>query len=62
MQEMTELIGEELNDFSVCVEVGNGAFSSFFMNFEKQAESGCENLLKIDEFRNAEEINVIGLS
>ena len=62
MHQFTKEIGEGTGDFAKCVEIGNGSLTSMFKDFEKQGEIACENLLKIDEFKNADEINVVGLS
>lgn len=62
MRSFTKELGTGTGDFAKCVEVGNGSLTSFFKNFETQAELGCKNLLAVDEFKNADEINVVGLS
>ena len=62
MHSFTKQIGSGTGDFAKCVEVGNGSLTSIMTNFEKQGEMGCANLLKVDEFKNADEINVVGLS
>merc|ERR1712226_1032414 len=62
MHQFTKEIASGTNDFAKCVEVGNGSLTSIFKNFEHQAELGCQNLLSVDEFKNADEINVVGLS
>ena len=62
MHSFTKEIGTGTGDFAKCVEVGNGSLTSFMDNFEDQGEKGCANLLSIDEFKNADEINVVGLS
>ena len=62
MHQFTKEIASGTNDFAKCVEVGNGSLTSIFKNFEHQAELGCKNLLAVDEFKNADEINVVGLS
>jgi len=62
MHQFTKEIASGTGAFAKCVEVGNGSLTSIFKNFEKQGELGCKNLLAIDEFKNAEEINVVGLS
>jgi len=62
MHQFTKEIASGTNDFAKCVEVGNGSLTSMFKNFEKQGELACANLLKVDEFKNADEINVVGLS
>mgnify|MGYP007045512302 CR=1 FL=1 len=62
MRSFTKELATGTDDFAKCVEVGNGSLTSFFKNFETQAELGCQNLLKVDEFKNADEINVVGLS
>ena len=62
MHQFTKEIGSGTGDYAKCVEIGNGSLTSIFKNFESQGEIGCKNLLAIDEFKNAEEINVVGLS
>lgn len=41
---LTKSIGEGLNTYAECIEIGNGGWTSFFRNFQKQAEEGCQKL------------------
>lgn len=60
MKNFTNQISTETNDYAHCIEVGNGSLTSFFMNFEHQAELACENLIANGNFDG--EFNVVGLS
>ena len=62
MHHFTKEIANGTGDYAKCVEVGNGTITSFKDNFMDQATKACDNLLSIDEFATADEINVMGLS
>ena len=62
MHHFTKEIAKGTGDTAKCVEVGNGTITSFKDNFMDQATKACNNLLSIDEFATADEINVMGLS
>lgn len=60
MSQITKHIGEQLGATAKCIEIGSGAESSIFMNFEKQAEAACKTLLADPDFQG--EFSVMGLS
>jgi palmitoyl-protein thioesterase len=45
---------------SVCVEVGNGASTSLFLNFSKQVEEACDKISQDPRLQG--NVSVIGLS
>jgi palmitoyl-protein thioesterase len=60
MNGFTELIGKELNTYSVCIEVGNGAMTSLFHNITDQAVQACGKLSQDPRLQT--NISVVGLS
>lgn len=62
MKSFTKDIAKETGDYAKCLEVGNGSITSMTDNFMDQAEKACNKLLADDNFANAEEFNVMGLS
>jgi len=61
MKHFTEEIQKGTGQYAVCVEVGNGAETSIFSNFETQADKACA-ALNADEAFLGGEFNVAGLS
>ncbi len=43
-------IAEKTGAYAHCVEVGNGAETSFFGNFQHQADMACEKILANENF------------
>ena len=62
MHSFTKEIADQTGAYAKCLEVGNGSITSMTDNFEDQAEKACNKLLADDNFANAEEFNVMGLS
>ena len=62
MHSFTKDIADQTGDYAKCLEVGNGSITSMTDNFMDQAEKACNKLLADDNFANADEINVMGLS
>jgi hypothetical protein len=60
MKNFAEDINLETGAYSKCIEVGNGAETSFLMDFEKQAQLACDGIITDGHFN--EEFNVVGLS
>ncbi|MCD7452709.1 Palmitoyl-protein thioesterase 1 [Datura stramonium] len=56
----TELLSNWSGSSGHCIEIGNGAWDSWFMPFSKQIDFACEKLKKMSELR--EGYNIIGLS
>ena len=57
---LTRSIAKGLNTYAVCIEIGNGAITSFIGDFQKQAQQACEKL-KLDP-KLTGDIQVVGLS
>ena len=62
MHSFTKDIADQTGDYAKCLEVGNGSITSMTDNFMDQAEKACNKLLADDNFANADEFNVMGLS
>lgn len=62
MSRITKEIGDTLGTTAACIEIGNGALTSFFEEFEQQAEAACKSVQNDDRFKDLEEISVMGLS
>lgn len=60
MKDFAKDIAEQTDAYAICVEVGNGAETSFFTNFHKQGEMACEAINSNPNFQG--EFNVLGLS
>lgn len=60
MARFTKALGDGVGDVSYCIEIGDGSMSSWFMDFQEQAEKGCANLRKHDSLKG--DIIVVGLS
>jgi len=62
MHHFAKEIGEKTNAYSKCIKIGaaGGTLDSIFENFEKQAETGCEQINNDPNFQG--EFNVVGLS
>ena len=58
---LTQVLSEDLGAPVECIEVGNGIETSMIMQFKKQAEIACQNLLNNPVFQ-VDEVNVIGFS
>ena len=50
-----------MGSFAECVEIGDGADTSIFENFETQAEEACSKVKANPKF-NQGKFNVLGLS
>lgn len=57
---LTKNIEKGLNTYTTCIEIGNGGFTSFFKDFQKQAEEGCRKLKEDPKLQG--DIQVVGLS
>lgn len=44
------MISELTGAYAHCVEIGYGSITSFFENFEKQAEEACQHILADPNF------------
>ena len=60
MHDFTRELGKQTGAYARCVEVGAGAATSLFKNFQRQAEMDCEAVLADENFQG--EFNVLGLS
>ncbi|KAL2536620.1 alpha/beta-hydrolase superfamily protein [Forsythia ovata] len=58
--QFTELLSMWSGSQGYCIEIGNGAWDSWFMPFLKQTAIACEKVKKMSELR--EGYNIIGLS
>lgn len=61
MKSFTKEIQDQTGAHAECIEIGNGAMSSIFENFEKQAEQACTKVKANPNFANTN-FNVMGLS
>jgi len=61
MTEFTKEIADGTGAHAECIEIGNGASSSIYENFEKQAEEACSKVMANDNFKDTK-FNVMGLS
>ncbi|CAI9101267.1 OLC1v1038549C1 [Oldenlandia corymbosa var. corymbosa] len=55
-----ELLSSWSGSQGFCLEIGNGAWDSWFMPFTKQTSIACEKVMNISELSNG--YNIIGLS
>ena len=62
MSNFTKDIATETGAYSVCVEIGNGASSSIFEEFDKQATEACDKVKADKNLMGAAKFNVMGLS
>lgn len=60
VERFTEILTKWSGTQGYCVEIGNGAWDSWFMPFPKQISIACEKVKKISEL--SEGYNIIGLS
>ncbi|KAL2511520.1 alpha/beta-Hydrolases superfamily protein [Abeliophyllum distichum] len=58
--QFTELLSKWSGSQGYCIEIGNGAWDSWFMPFLKQTAIACEKVKKMSELRGG--YNIIGLS
>jgi palmitoyl-protein thioesterase len=61
MERITKAIADQTGAYAECIEIGSGATTSIFENFEKQAEEACDKVKSNDNFKDTR-FNVIGLS
>lgn len=61
MAEFTKEIADQTGAHAECIEIGNGAETSIFENFETQAEDACNKVKSNSNFANTR-FNVVGLS
>lgn len=60
MAAFTKLLGDELQTYAVCIEIGNGAMTSLSRNFTSQANEACLKLTQ--DPRLLKNISIVGLS
>ena len=61
MANFTKEIGEGTGAYATCIEIGNGASTSIWENFETQAEEACSKVLADPHFNDGP-FNAMGLS
>ncbi|XP_071715429.1 uncharacterized protein [Rutidosis leptorrhynchoides] len=60
VKHFTDSLSEWSNTQGYCIEIGNGAWDSWFMPFEDQVEIACEKVKNMSELRHG--YNIVGLS
>jgi len=60
MKEIENIIQKGTSDHAECIEIGNGAVTSLFTNFQSQASEACQSLKNNSHFQG--NFNVIGFS
>ncbi|CAM9409529.1 unnamed protein product [Heterosigma akashiwo] len=62
MNQIAEMVANGTGAYAECIEIGNGAFTSIFQSFKKQAEAACQKLQLNPHFSDSKSFNVMGLS